>query len=206
MSRPYFNILAMTYSSPVLQMTYDFLKVRGGGVFTIGGLSQSFTYSETLSSQLGTYNTYSVNTLGTSASTQYTDPSSLSLVFSGTVSSVGTKSNVKISLQGTQVVNATASTTVLATYLTNIVNAVSFTGINAGFTVSAGTNSITIGVPTNTGNQFNTAVIAPTVTAGASSLALVSDGNATFSGGVNLYAMTLTHNVFGGYNSFTMSV
>jgi len=204
MSRPYFNISAATYSGGILSINQDYSRLRGGGVISITGFSQSVTYSTTQSYAFGEYRTFSITTLGTASSTTYVNPSVI-LTFSGSPSS--TASNTKITLAGFQIVNATSSTTSLSSYLSTIATSVSLTGSNANFVVSAGTNSIGIYAPTSSGNQYNGVTVSVTLTGVTGSMTYSGAGR-TFSGGANIYTLNCSHTVLGGADliSLTFSV
>ena len=49
MSRPYLNITNVSYSSPVLSVTFELLRLRGGGTISVTGFSQSLALSTTYS-------------------------------------------------------------------------------------------------------------------------------------------------------------
>lgn len=47
MSRPYLNVTNVTYSNPVLSVTFEALRLRGGGTISVTGFSQSLVLSTT---------------------------------------------------------------------------------------------------------------------------------------------------------------
>lgn len=49
MSRPYLNVTDVTYNDPVLSVTFELLRLRGGGTISVTGFSQSLTLSTTYS-------------------------------------------------------------------------------------------------------------------------------------------------------------
>ena len=119
MSRPYFKIQSMSYSTPVLTMNYTFHKLRGGGTISVAGLSSSFSFFESNSNSSGEggsiilasdYNTktFSMGTLGTSSTATYNAPTPRTFTFTGTVSSAGT--NTRISLAGVNLLTASGVT------------------------------------------------------------------------------------------------
>jgi hypothetical protein len=47
MSRPYLNVTNVTYSNPVLSVTLEALRLRGGGTISVTGFTQSLVISTT---------------------------------------------------------------------------------------------------------------------------------------------------------------
>ena len=201
MSRPYFNINSMTYSSPVLTMNYTFYKLRGGGTMSVAGFSHSFSYAEPHSFSTSETLTFSIATLGTSSTTTYVDPTPLTFVFGGTPS---TTTNLKISLQGVQLSSATSSGAVLSTYVAAVANSFVFSGVNTGFTATYSTTTLGIIPPTNTGNYFNGAALSTALVIGAGgSTFTYSIPSTTFANGTNTYPIILSYDKLGGGDTYT---
>lgn len=203
MSRPYIKENSASYASPTFSVKFAFHKLRGGGTISIAGLSNSVSFSITHSNSLiygdGTdYRAYdvTVGSLGTSSTTTYS-PATLTIAYGGTVS---TTTNVKYQLNGIQLSSYTASTTAptLSNFLSGLVSSFVFTD---GSTASAGTNSITFTAPKYTGNAYNGITVSGPIVIGASSFTY-SNG-ATFSGGYNIYNMSLSYPNLGATNNFT---
>lgn len=211
MSRPYININALTYSNSVLSMDYAYYKLRGGGTMSITGFSNSISFSETDNYSNNETWTFSVPTLGTSSTTQYPSNSSFAIVFSGTPSAVTTKSTIAIQIAGVNVINTfTASGVTLSNFISGAAAVASFSGAAAGFGVTSTSNgtysTLTFTAPTNTGNYYNGLTAAVTVVKGTAGSTLTYSVGNTFSGGVNLYNVTLSYPKLGGVDTYTYSI
>ena len=231
MSRPYFKIQSMSYSTPVLTMNYTFHKLRGGGTISVAGLSSSFSFFESNSNSSGEggsiilasdYNTktFSMGTLGTSSTATYNAPTPRTFTFTGTVSfvSVAAGTNTKISLAGVNLLGASGVTAsiaaagggaTLSNYITQLYNNLSFSGAATGFTAvtaSVGTSSVDsliFSAPANTGDLENDVQIVVTKTTGASSFATASSSTQTFGNGSTTYNLVLSYPRLGGGTTFS---
>ena len=222
MSRPYFKIQSMSYSTPVLTMNYTFHKLRGGGTISVAGLSSSFSFFESNSNSSGEggsiilasdYNTktFSMGTLGTSSTATYNAPTPRTFTFTGTVSSAGT--NTRISLAGVNLLTASGVTAsggpTLSNYITQLYNNLSFSGAATGFTAvtaSVGTSSVDsliFSAPANTGDLENDVQIVVIKTTGASSFATASSSTQTFGNGSTTYNLVLSYPRLGGGTTFS---
>ena len=222
MSRPYFKIQSMSYSTPVLTMNYTFHKLRGGGTISVAGLSSSFSFFESNSNSSGEggsiilasdYNTktFSMGTLGTSSTATYNAPTPRTFTFTGTVSSAGT--NTRISLAGVNLLTASGVTAsggpTLSNYITQLYNNLSFSGAATGFTAvtaSVGTSSVDsliFSAPANTGDLENDVQIVVTKTSGASSFATASSSTQIFGNGSTTYNIVLSYPRLGGGVTFS---
>ena len=222
MSRPYFKIQSMSYSTPVLTMNYTFHKLRGGGTISVAGLSSSFSFFESNSNSSGEggsiilasdYNTktFSMGTLGTSSTATYNAPTPRTFTFTGTVSSAGT--NTRISLAGVNLLTASGVTAsggpTLSNYITQLYNNLSFSGAATGFTAvtaSVGTSSVDsliFSAPANTGDLENDVQIVVTKTSGASSFATASSSTQIFGNGSTTYNIVLSYLRLGGGVTFS---
>ena len=222
MSRPYFKIQSMSYSTPVLTMNYTFHKLRGGGTISVAGLSSSFSFFESNSNSSGEggsiilasdYNTktFSMGTLGTSSTATYNAPTPRTFTFTGTVSSAGT--NTRISLAGVNLLTASGVTAsggpTLSNYITQLYNNLSFSGAATGFTAvtaSVGTSSVDsliFSAPANTGDLENDVQIVVIKTTGASSFATASSSTQIFGNGSTTYNIVLSYPRLGGGTTFS---
>lgn len=202
MSRPYFNINSMSYTSPVLTMNYSFYKLRSATpnsrTLTITGFSNSISFVEThnscdFSGLTSETLTFSVPTLGTSSTTTYT-PSTYGIVFGGTPS---TSTNVILSLQGSNLGSFTASGSVLSTYLTSIATGLAFSGVNSGFTASVSGSTLTITAPKNTGTIYNNTAVTLAVVIGSGGSTLTYSAATSLTGGVNIHTPVLSYGPLG---------
>ena len=227
MSRPYFKIQSMSYSTPVLTMNYTFHKLRGGGTISVAGLSSSFSFFESNSNSSGEggsiilasdYNTktFSMGTLGTSSTATYNAPTPRTFTFTGTVSSAGT--NTRISLAGVNLLTASGVTAsiaaagggaTLSNYITQLYNNLAFSGAATGFTAvtaSVGTSSVDsliFSAPANTGDLENDVQIVVIKTSGASSFATASSSTQIFGNGSTTYNIVLSYPRLGGGVTFS---
>lgn len=199
MPKPYFNVNSLTFSSGLLSINYSIFKLRGGGTIRIDGFSNSISFTETRSFGRNIGRTFSIVNLGTSSTATTTDPSVV-WTFGGTAANAGT--NVKFSIRGQQLSNATASGLTLSNYIDSLVSGFSFTGAAAGFTATAShsglTSTVTFTAPTKSGNFFNGVTVSGVFTKGASSftwstpgVSLAGTTTATFSGGETTYNITV---------------
>lgn len=209
MSRPYININSMSYANSVLTMNYTYFKLRAQpATLVITGFSNSITFNEThtnsdyTSGSVAPYQqtlTFSVpGSLGypTANTPTFVDPS-VTLTFSGTVS---TTTNLKVTIGGSLLVNATASAgPTLSNYLTAIANASPY-GVYTATTT--GTNLVF--TPLNTGNLYNNTTFTAVATPGASSFTM-SGLPATFSGGVTNYSVLITYGALGYSDTYVLS-
>jgi hypothetical protein len=190
-------------------MNYTYFKLRSlPASLVITGFSNSITFTETYPSSDYTYGatsetlTFSVpGSLGypTANRPTFNDPS-VTLTFNGTVS---TATNLKVTIGGSLLVNATASAgPTLSNYLTAIANAGPY-GSGVYTVTLSGTNSL-IFTPTNTGNFYNNTTFTAVATPGGSSFTM-SGLPATFSGGVTNYSLALTYGVLGYTTTFRFS-
>lgn len=222
MARPYININSITYSSPTMSLNMTFFKLRGGGTFSISGLSNSVLFSQThsntqLAGGIG-YRTIPV-TVGsfgypTDPTSTYVNPS---IIFSVTGTSSVTN-NAKVYINGITLSSVTASDSSLTNWLGGIANGFyssptlvslfpigSWTSSVSMTTATAGTIAFT---PTNTGNYYNNnynltiSGLVPSV----SSISGTVVGSTTFSGGITNYVLTLTYPKLGGITSFIFSI
>lgn len=190
MSKPYINVTSLSYASPTLSVAYQYAKLRGVSSFTIDGFSNSVTVTPDGAFSLGTTTDLNVGPLGTSSKDTYVGPT-ISFVISGTPSA--TNSNIKISVAGTQIINATSSTASLTGYVSQIGS--SFT---SNSTVSLSTSGSTLLFTGQFGNQYNGTTMSITVTNG-SGISLASTPTlGTFSNGSTTYNLTV-NNPRGGY-------
>jgi hypothetical protein len=185
-------------------MNYTFYKLRGGGTVSLAGFSDSISYAETNSYSDSESLTFSVAKLGTSSTALYTDPSALTVGFSGTPS---TTTNLKMSLQGVQLSSVTASGAVLSTYIASLANSFVFSGVNTGFTASYNSSSISIIAPTNTGNYYNGATLSSVAVLGAGgSTFTYSVASKTFSNGSTTYSVVLNYSKLGANDGYSLVV
>ncbi len=205
MSKPYFRIDSATYSSSNLTINYSFWRNRGsifgGSDLTITGISStsSLSFNEPLNYDLdGKSKSITVVNLEGSGNTSFTDPSSLVWTFGGTPS---TTTNVKLTIDdpklgnGKQLSSVTASSSSLSTFLSAIASSV--TGNSSGVSVSAGSTTLTVTVP-STGNKFNNKQVYLNLAKGAGGSTIVATSSAgvtnsaTFSGGVTNFSIGLS--------------
>ncbi len=212
MSRPYINITSMSYANSVLTMNYNYFKLRAQpATLVITGFSNSITFNEThtnsdyTSGSVAPYQqtlTFSVpGSLGypTANTPTFNDPS-VTLRFNGTVS---TATNLKVTIGGSLLVNATASAgPTLSNYLTTIANAGPY-GSGVYTVTLSGTNSL-IFTPTNTGNFYNNTTFTAVATPGGSSFTM-SGLPATFSGGITNYSVLITYGTLGYSDTYILS-
>lgn len=194
MSKPYFNINGLTYSNGVLSLNYTAYKLRGGGRVNIGGFANTISFTESRSYGTNLSYTFSVAALGTSSTAVTTEPTAVTWTFGGTAAANGT--NIKFSIGGQQLSNATASGPTLSNYINSVVSGFVFTGTAANFTATAttvgNTSSITFNAPVGSGNFYNGYAVTATVTKGASSLTWSSSA-ASFANGSTTFNVTLTY-------------
>lgn len=204
----------MTYSSGVLTMNYTYFKLRSQPAsLVITGFSNSIAFTEShvnsdyTSGSVAPYQqtlTFSVpGALGypTANTPTFNDPS-VTLTFTGTVS---TNTNLKVTIGGTLLVNATASAgPTLSNYMSAIVSNSPYGVYTATTAVINATNSTLTFTPTNTGNLYNNTSFTAVATPGASSFTM-SGLPATFSGGITNYSVLLTYNALGYSDTFIFS-
>lgn len=201
MSKPYFNINGLTYSNGVLSLNYTAYKLRGGGRVNIGGFANTISFTESRSYGTNLSYTFSVAALGTSSTAVTTEPS-VTWTFGGTAAASGT--NIKFSIRGQQLSNATASGPTLSNYIDALVSGFSFTGSASGFSAVAAhsglTSTVTFTAPDQSGNFFNGGTVSGVFTRGASSftwstpnVTLGTTTTATFSGGETTYNVTINY-------------
>ncbi len=212
MSRPYFNINSMSYTSPVLSMNYTYYKLRSSTpasrTLQIDGFSGSISFTSShddvdySSGRTSDTLTFSVATLGTSSTTTYT-PATVTYAFSGTAS---TTSNVRFTLHGATLSSATASGPTLSTFLSSIVSSFVFSGTNTGFSAAVSSNSIVFTAPTTSGTVYNNlaVTVAGPLGAGGSTLTYSVSGQ-TFSGGVNTNTAVLSYPALGYSNNIVFN-
>jgi phage tail sheath gpL-like len=190
-------------------MNYTYFKLRAQpATLVITGFSNSITFTEThvnsdyTSGSVAPYQqtlTFSVpTTLGfpTANTPSFNDPS-VTLTFSGTVS---TNTNLKVTIGGSLLVNATASAgPTLSNYLTAIANASPY-GVYTATTT--GTNLVF--TPLNTGNLYNNTSFTAVASPGASSFTM-SGLPATFSGGITNYSVLINYGALGYSDAFIFS-
>lgn len=190
MSKPYINVTSLTYASPTLSVSYEYAKLRGVSSFTIDGFSNSVTVTPVGPFSLGTATAINVGPLGTSSKDTYVGPQ-ISFVISGTPSA--TNSNIKISVGGTQIINATSSTASRTGFVSQI--GAAFT---SNSTVSLSTSGSTLQFTGQFGNQYNGTTMSITVTNGSGVSLASTPTLGTFSAGTTTYNLTV-NNPRGGY-------
>lgn len=209
MSKPWFNINSVTYSSPSLTVGFSFGRLRGNvfgnNTVTIDGFSSSLSFVESNFYNLGNeVATFSVGSLGTNSNAVYTDPSALTWTFAGAPTA---STNAKPTLLGTQLASFTSSNNTLRDFISGLANAVNTSATNTRGVVAATTSTtISFRVP-NTGNLYNGSQILLNLAPGgggtivATSSAGVTN-SATFSNGTTAYNVFISTPVGGYGDSF----
>ncbi len=207
MSKPWFQINSVTYSSPNLTLQYSFGRLRGdvfgNKTITIDGFSGSISFTEDKFANIGSeVQTFTVGALGTNSSATYVDPTSITWTFGGTTS---TTTNAKLTLGSTQLSSFTASSSALATFLAGL--ATSIDGNAKGIAATSTSTTLVVSAP-NTGNLYNGTQVFLNLTKGTgtiigtSSFGLSNSG--TFSGGSTAYNLRMTIPVGGYVEEFTI--
>lgn len=199
MSKPYFRINSVTYSTSnkVLTMNYTFYKLRGGGTVNIYGLSNSISFTETNSySPSGAITkTFSVNKLGTSSTATHVNPSH-TWTFGATPSS---SSNVKFFVGGTKYADVTSSGSNLTTFMQAIYASFSTSTFNVYATTSTTGNTASFTIYAPYGSAYNGTAATASITRGSGGATLTwtstggSSQSATFSGGLTTYNLVLDY-------------
>ena len=194
MSKPWFHIDSVTYSSGIVTLTFDAGRLRGGGLITLDGFSNSLSATENESYGTNLVLTFSAPVLGTSSTATTTEPT-LTWTFGGTTS---TTTNIRFAIGGSQLSSFTASGTTLSTALDSMVGGFVFASTASGFSAtvstSGNTSSVIFTAPTKSGNFYNGTNITATIARGTGSLTWSSTGLpnvATFSGGSTTYNLQL---------------
>jgi hypothetical protein len=211
MSKPWFHINSVTYSSPSLTVGFSFGRLRGdvfgNKTITIDGFSGSLSFTEDKFYNTGNeIFTFSVGALGTNSNATYTDPSGLVWTFAG---SPAVSTNAKPTLAGQQLTSFTASNTNLRDFLSGLASAVNTSATNTKGVVAGTTSTtITFNVP-NTGNMYNSTQLFMNLAVGAGSLIGTSSAgvtnSATFSGGATTYNLSMTTPAGGYIETFSIS-
>ena len=199
MSKPYFRINSVTYSTSnkVLTMNYTFYKLRGGGTVNILGLSNSISFTETNSYAPGgaLTKTFSVNTLGTSSTATHNNPNH-TWTFGGTPSAT---SNVKFFVGGTKYADVTSSGSDLTTFMQAIYASFSTSTNRVYATTSTTGNTASFTIYAPYGGYYNGTAVTASATRGSGGATLNwtstggSSQSATFSGGVTTYNIVIDY-------------
>lgn len=210
MSKPWFNITSVTYSSSKLTLQYQYGRLRGdvfgNKTLTLDGFSGSQTITLTDGANLGKVDVLTIGALGTSSLASYTDPTAVTWTFGGTSS---TTTNAKLTLGSTQLSSFTASGSDLTTFLSGLANSVNTSATNTkGISVATTSTTITVSAP-NTGNLYNDTQLFLNLTKGAGSILGTSSfglsNSGTFSGGVTTYNLQLSIPAGGYVETFSIT-
>ena len=116
------------------------------------------------------------------------DPDPITFVFGGTPSNVVIETNFQLSLNGTQILSTTSSSTSLDTFVDEIVNDFSVTGYTATKQTTGLTSSLIITPSATSGGLYNNDVFTNNLTTGSASIS------------VNTSSLTITGGIDGGFN------
>jgi hypothetical protein len=207
MSKPYFKINSVTYSNSNLTVRYDFGRTRGSvdgnNIIEIDGFSGSQTFTENNRYGFNEVQSITIGALGTSSTAGYTDPSSLTWTFGGTVSN---QTNAKPTLGTHQLVSYTASAAqTLSDFLSGLATSVNTSSVNTKGIIASTTSTTITFAASNTGNLYNNTQLFMNLTRGGTSVIGTSSvgvtNSATYSGGVTTYNVEISIPAVGGYAS-----
>lgn len=199
MSKPYFKINSVTFSSSKLTVNYDFGRTRGSvdgnNIIRIDGFSGSQTFTET--NRYGNETqVITIGALGTSSTAVYTDPSSIVWTFGG---APATSTNAKLTLGTTQLSSYTSSNTTLSDFISGLAS--SIVGNSKGVSAATTSTTLTVTVP-NTGNMYNSTQLFLNLQRGAGAIVATANSgvtnSGTFSGGVTTYNVEISMPAVGG--------